>query len=111
MNYIKVNDNRYNLTDNGINKSDALTLQFKAEGRTFESVKSDFESVKDITVYGTEGNEDFISGYFENITLKSIEYDLKEELYTVTMSEIDETAQRINDLEKTVNYLLLGGEQ
>lgn len=110
MNYIEINKNRYNLTDDGINKSDVLVLKMLGSKHNFDVVKSDFGSIKDITVYGTEGDEDFVSGYFENITLKSIEYDLKEELYTVTMSEIDETAQRINDLEETVNYLLLGGE-
>lgn len=111
MNHIKINENRYNLTDDGIEQNEVLKLQINAEDHTFERIKSDFECVKSITVYGTSESEDFESGYFEKITLKSVEYDLDKKLYIVKMSEIDKTTQRINDLEETVNFLLLGGNE
>jgi len=111
MNYIIIKNNRYNLTDDGVTVGNGIMLTMLAGGYDFETVKKDFESVSNIEIYGTSEPEDFVSGFFENLTLKSVEYDIKDELYTVTMTAIDETMQRINDLEDAVNYLLMGGEE
>lgn len=114
MNYLILNNNRYNLTDNGIGVSENdLMLTVLGAGHSFDEVKEDFEKVGDtITIYGTvDGGEDFESGAFNGYSqLKAVNYDLENELYTVHLIVPNDLVERIDELESAVNFLIMGGE-
>ena len=115
MNYIIIDGTRYSLTDNGIGVSENdLLLTILGAGHTFEEVKEVFENIGDtITIYGTvENGEDFKSGVFEGYSqLKAVNYDITDELYMIHLIVPNDIAERIDELESAVNFLLMGGEE
>ena len=83
MLYLKINNHRYNLTDDGVNAEEAkLTLKFPSE-ETFLTIKDDFSNLKEIVIYGCIVQEDgretdeYIAQYFDKTTkLQSINFDI-----------------------------------
>ena len=114
MNYILIDDRRYNLTDDGIGVSEKdLVLTIVKDEYAFDDIKEAFEDVGDtITIYGTvEGGDDFESGIFEGYSeLKAVNFDLISEVYTVHLIVPNDIVERIDELESAVNFLLMGGE-
>lgn len=114
MNYIIINENRYNLTDDGIGVDENnLMLTILSASHNFEEIKKAFESIGDaITIYGTvDGGADFESSVFNGYSqLKAVNYDVVNELYTVHLIIPDDLIERMDELENAVNFLIMGGE-
>lgn len=114
MNYLLIDDKRFDLTDDGIGVGEKeLLLTIRGAGHTFEEVKEVFENIGDtITIYGTvEGGDDFESGVFAGYSqLKAVNYDITDSLYTVHLIIPNDIEERIDELESAVNFLLMGGE-
>lgn len=121
MNYLKIGDKKYNLTDDGIQpQGNDLMLVVCKENYSFDDVFATFQNVGDeLTVYDTvtntdvdgEHTEEFVSGSFVGYThLKAVEYSTDEQTYKINLVIPDETENRLNDLENAVNALIMGGE-
>lgn len=107
MNYLIINNHRYNLTDDGINfNTMTLDLVCFNPGLGLPAIIEDFDSVREIVIYGCIVQEDgretdeFISQIFDKQNkLQTIAYNLDDDTYKVTMIEPDLIEQRIKVLE------------
>lgn len=118
--YLKFSDSKFYLTDvNGINaEENKLELNIKAGTYTFENIKSSFSTLDNITIYSAIVQEDeretdeIIHQYFDNFTkLDRVSYNMDADTYTVMLVIPNETEQRLSELEDTVNFLVMGGEE
>lgn len=119
MYYLKMPE-RLNLIDNGVDmpEENKLVLSFKKEGKDFETIKSLFSDITDVTVYGCIEQEDgretdeFVSNFFDSYTsLKNIEFDFVNDVYAVTLVVPNEVEARLSELEDAINFMLMGGNE
>lgn len=111
MNYIKFEDGKMILTDDGIQQNETdLSLVIANDSYEFETVKDTLLSLSDITIYGcVDENTEYVANYFENYKLSSLEYNINNDIYKATFIRIDETEKRLNEIEDTINEILMGG--
>lgn len=113
MNYIKFENGKMILTDDGIqlNGTD-LSLVITNDSYEFETVKDALLLLSDITIYGcVDENTEYVANYFENYKLSSLEYNINDDTYKATFIRIDETEKRLNEIEDTINEILMGGAE
>lgn len=91
--YLKLNDEKVYLTDDGININEGLYLTFRNDGYTIEDIQSLFSGIAEgITIHGcilqddgTETDEFIASHYDQYPILQSITHDNDQDLYTVRL--------------------------
>lgn len=110
--YLKLKGNRINLTDNGIDINDALSLTFVNNDYNFDRLLSIFSELNGIEIFGCivqdngDETDEFVSAYFENYTiLSSLEYNLENDTYTVKLTAPNEVEQRLAELERRIASL------
>lgn len=110
--YLKLKGNRINLTDNGIDINDALSLTFVNNNYNFDRLLSIFSELNGIEIFGCivqdngDETDEFVSAYFENYTiLSSLEYNLENDTYTVKLTAPNEVEQRLAELERRIASL------
>lgn len=114
MNYIKIEDGKMLLTDDGIQQNGTeLSIVITNDSYEFKTVKDTLLSLSDITIYGCvdEDTNEYVAKEFENYKLSSLEYNIDDDLYRVTFIRIDETEKRLDEIESTINEILMGGAE
>lgn len=112
MNYIKFEDGKMLLTDDGIQQNGTeLSIVITNDSYGFEVVKDTLLSLSDITIYGCidEDTDEYVANYYENYKLSSLEYNIDDDSYKATFIRIDETEKRLDEIESTINEILMGG--
>ena len=110
--YLKLNGNRINLTDDGIDINDALSLTFKKENYEFNELLTIFSNLNDIEIFGCivqdngDETDEFVSAYYENYSvLLSLEYNINDDTYTVKLSAPNVIENRLAELERRIASL------
>lgn len=114
MNYIKFENSKMLLTDDGIQQNGAdLSLVITNDSYEFETVKDTLLSFTDITIYGcvNEDTDEYIANYYENYKLSSLEYNIDNDTYKAMFIKIDDTEKRLDEIEDTINEILMGGTE
>ncbi|MBO7450463.1 MAG: hypothetical protein J6U54_08835 [Clostridiales bacterium] len=110
MYYIKENNTKYILTNNGVDVADGnwLKLKIYAEGHTFGEVQKVFSSItEDIVIYtcivqpdGRETDENISTVIPSFTVLKEIAFDAIENVYAIKLISPNDTDLRLIKLEK-----------
>lgn len=114
MNYIKFEDGKMLLTDDGIQQNGTeLIVVITNDSYEFETVKDTLLLLSDITIYGCvdEDTDEYVANYYENYKLSSLEYNIDDDTYTATFIRIDDTEKRLDEIESTLNEILMGGAE
>ena len=114
MNYIKFEETKILLTDDGIQQNGTeLSIVITNDSYEFETVKDTLLLLSGITIYGCvdEGADEYIASCYENYKLSSLEYNIDNDTYTATFIMIDDTEKRLDEIESTINEILMGGAE
>lgn len=112
MNYIKFEETKILLTDDGIQQNGTeLSLVIKNDSYEFETLKDALLLLSDVTVYSSVDEEEYTSNYFEDYRISSLEYDIDNDTYKATFIRIDDTEKRLDEIESTINEILMGGAE
>lgn len=114
MNYIKFEDTKIIVTDDGIQQNGTdLSLVITNDSYAFEMIKDTLLLLSDITIYGCvdEDSTEYIANYYENYKLSALEYNIDDDTYTATFIRIDDTEKRLDEIESTINVILMGGAE
>lgn len=120
MNYLKINGQKYELTDDGVkNYGNQLFLTIINNRMSFETVRNLFSNIDNITIFGsvtdydsdgTENEREYVSSYYDMYNfLQKIEYDFAKDEYTITMIHPDEVSERLDEIEEILNEMLMKG--
>ena len=111
MLYLKINEVRYNLLDNGVEPSELqLNLHIINDNYEFDYLTEVFSNLDEIIIYscivqddGRETDEYIVQEFPQFTELRAIGYDLKTDIYTLEMVEPDIVDQRLTALEEKVS--------
>lgn len=134
MSYLKLNDNRYNLTGNEmVCDGQRLYLYLSAEELSVQDIKREFSNHDEFIVYDCIKNmekdeegltklndagepiiiesDEYVATTFEGFTrIVAINYDIDLDTYEVVLVSPMDIDARIADMETAMNFLLMGGE-
>lgn len=114
MNYIQFEDDKMRLTDDGIQQNGTeLSIVITNDSYEFEVVKDTLLLLSDITIYGCvdEDTDEYVANYYENYKLSALEYNIDDDTYKATFIRIDDTEKRLDEIESTINEILMGGTE
>ena len=112
MNYIRFEDDLLPLTDDGIQQNGTeLSLVIKNGSYDFDTLKDTLLLLSDVTVYSSVDGEEYTSNYFEDYRISSLQYDIDNDTYKATFIRIDDTEKRLDEIESTINEILMGGAE
>lgn len=124
MNYLKLNDNRYNLVGEGmVCDGTKLQLFVSSEDLSITDIKTIFSNHDEILVYDCVNkidsdtgefyeSDEFVATRFEGFTrIISINYDAEYDFYCITLVSPIDIDTRMADMESAMNFLLMGGDE
>ena len=121
MYYLKLNGTRldiYEDAEGGVDSREEqkLGLSIVNDNYSMEQMIEMFSNLDSITIYGCVVQEDgretdeYVAKYFEGYSvLNSVTYELQNDYYKIWLAKPTELEERLNEIEDTINYLLMEG--
>lgn len=117
MMYLKINGDKYIITNDGIQLGiDSISLTIQNRGYDFATIQDIFSSLDGLAIYGCIEQDDgtctdeYQSTYYDMYTkLTVISYNFDSDTYTIVLAQPDEVSERLDEIEEILNEILMEG--